>query len=183
MALGPEGIPAVVRGLNKAARLHASCPVGVLASKLISLLQRIRDPSLSQYAIENLGHGVPENAPHYQRIIALRDRWLRNLGGSAAGAAQVVADHGLQQDGELVELVLALTNAPGETLLAAVQSRDERLRDAALLALIQNRYPLNDRPRRAIVRELTQLSGGNSPSTCARSPKVRVHAVRRGGQP
>lgn len=181
MALGPEGVPAVVRGLNKAARLHASCPVGVLASKLISLLQRMRDPSLSQYAIDHLGRDVPENAPHYQRIIALRDRWLRNLGGSAESAAQVVAEHGLQQDGELVELVLALTDAPGETLLAAVQSRDQRLRDAALLALIQNRFPLNDRPRRAIVRELTQLDHASSPATLRLLAQSALQAVRRQG--
>src|SRR5690606_31817077 len=37
--LGPESIPALVRGLNKAAGIHASCPVGVIASKLVSTLQ------------------------------------------------------------------------------------------------------------------------------------------------
>ena len=179
MAMGAEGVPAVVRGLNKAAQLHASCPVGVLAGKLISLLRRVQDPSLSQYAIDNLGRGVPTNAPHYQRIIALRDRWLRDLGGGTEGAAQLVAQHGLQQDGELVELVLALTDAPGETLLVALQSGDDRLRDAALLALIQSRHPLSDHPRRGIIRELTMLSSESSPNSLRSLARNAMQAVRR----
>jgi hypothetical protein len=142
-------------------------------------LRRIQDPSLSQYAIDNLGRGVPTNAPHYRRIITLRDRWLGDQGGGTENAARLVAQHGLQQDGELVELVLALTDAPGETLLAALQSGDERLRDAALLALIQSRHPLSDHPRGAIIRELTRLSGEASPSSLRTLARNAMGSIRR----
>lgn len=179
MAMGAEGIPAVVRGLNKAATINASCPVGVLAGKLMSLLQSLRDPSLNQYAIDNLGRGVPETAPHYRRIVALRDRWLGGTPGvEKQTVSQLVAQHGLQQDGEFVELVLALTDAPAETVLAALQTPDPKLRDAALLALIQSHYPLHEHPRRAIIRELTRLAGDPSLGTRQALARSALQSVR-----
>ncbi len=179
MAMGAEGIPAIVRGLNKAAQINASCPVGVLAGKLISLLQSLRDPSLNQYAIDNLGRGVPETAPHYRRIIALRDRWLGKSGVEKQTVSQLVAQHGLQQDGEFVELVLALTDAPAETLLAALQTSDPKLRDAALLALIQSRHALNEHPRRAIIGELIKLAGDPSLGANQALARSALQSVRR----
>ncbi len=66
--LGPEALPALVRGLNKAAGIHASCPVGVIAGKLITTLRTANDPSLREFAIANIGVGVPENAPRFSPV-------------------------------------------------------------------------------------------------------------------
>ncbi|MCA9216577.1 MAG: hypothetical protein KDB27_26085, partial [Planctomycetales bacterium] len=33
--LGPEAFPALIRGLNRSANIHASCPVGVIAGKVL----------------------------------------------------------------------------------------------------------------------------------------------------
>jgi hypothetical protein len=183
MAMGPEGIPAVVRGLNKAAQINASCPVGVLAGKLINLLHAIRDPSLNQYAIDNLGRDVPATAPHYQRLIALRDRWLGQAVAEKQSISQLVARHGLEQDGEFVELVLALTDAPAETILASLQTTDVKLRGAALLALIQSRYPLSEHPRRAIVRELLKLTSDNSAGSHQSLARSALQSVRQSSAP
>ena len=135
-ALGPEALPALVRGLNKAAGIHASCPVGVIAGKLISTLQNANDPSLREYAINNIGVGVPEDAPHFHRLKALRKNWL---GGPAMppNVALIVDRLESRQEGELMELMLALSDAPSDTVVAALRSGDEYLGAAAVLAIIQ----------------------------------------------
>ena len=61
-ALGTdEAIPALVRGVNKSARMQQSCPIVVIAGKLRGMLQSTSDRSMLEYAIRNLdgsGSGV-----------------------------------------------------------------------------------------------------------------------------
>jgi len=71
--IGNEAIPALIRGLNKAATIHASCPVIVLQGKLNSLLQKANDPKMYELAIAHIGDEVPTSAPYYRRIISFRD--------------------------------------------------------------------------------------------------------------
>jgi hypothetical protein len=56
--IGPEGIPALIRGLNKAAAIEGSCPAVVIARKLTKMLGTSEDRELLQYARENIGAGV-----------------------------------------------------------------------------------------------------------------------------
>lgn len=74
--LGPEAIPALVRGLNKSARIYASCPVMVISNKLGEVMDENRDPAMLQYVADHLGENVPPNAPHMARIRALKNRLL-----------------------------------------------------------------------------------------------------------
>jgi tetratricopeptide (TPR) repeat protein len=69
--LGPEAIPALVRGLNRSASIHASCPVCVITTKLQNELRDNQDPSLLRYAIDNIGRDVPDTAPHRARLTGL----------------------------------------------------------------------------------------------------------------
>jgi hypothetical protein len=78
--LGPEAIPALVRGLNKAAGLRASCPIGVISHRLSTLLKQTDDPALIRYALENIGRGVDKADPHYGSVQSLTNR-LRNQFG------------------------------------------------------------------------------------------------------
>src|SRR5579875_2356406 len=57
-ALGPEAIPSLVRGLNRAAKIEHSCPVVVIAQKLARLLAASEDPELLEYVRDNIGSGV-----------------------------------------------------------------------------------------------------------------------------
>ena len=107
--------------------------VGVLAGKLIQTLRQSRDSSLAQYAIDHLGRGVPQDAPHYRRLMALRERWLGPSNDVSEPVASLVARQTMADDGELLELVLALTDAPADTLVAALESGDVRLSNAALI--------------------------------------------------
>jgi hypothetical protein len=68
--LGPEAIPALVRGLNKAAALRASCPIALIASRLMSLLGQSQDPGMIRYALDNIGRGVKPTDPHTGRFKA-----------------------------------------------------------------------------------------------------------------
>ena len=75
--LGPEAIPALVRGLNKSAYISASCPVGVISSKLVSAVNESgHDPEMLEYVLNHLGEDVPNAAPHYRRIQNVRQRLL-----------------------------------------------------------------------------------------------------------
>jgi len=56
--IGPEGIPALIRGLNKAATIEGSCPAVVIAKKLTKMLSASEDRELLEFARENIGAGV-----------------------------------------------------------------------------------------------------------------------------
>ncbi len=56
--LGPESIPALIRGLNRAATIEHSCPVVVIAEKLGRLLLASDDMELLQFARDEIGAGV-----------------------------------------------------------------------------------------------------------------------------
>ncbi|MCP4190987.1 MAG: hypothetical protein GY768_10210 [Planctomycetaceae bacterium] len=158
MNLGSDAIPALVRGLNKSAGIHASCPVGVIAGKLIQSLRGVSDSSLSEYAMENIGRDIPEDAPHYRRILAFRRRWLGQTNQVPEAVAAVVAEQTMRDDGQLLELVLALSEAPVDTLIAALESGDQRLCCAAMIALTRNRTKLPNLQQSRLVGALSRLS-------------------------
>jgi hypothetical protein len=57
-ALGLEAIPALVRGLNRAAAIEHSCPVVVIAQKIGRLLAASDDEELFEFVKDNIGSGV-----------------------------------------------------------------------------------------------------------------------------
>src|SRR5947209_991505 len=48
--LGPEAIPLMIRGLNRAARIETSCPAVLIAKKLAGLLNASDDVELLDFA-------------------------------------------------------------------------------------------------------------------------------------
>jgi hypothetical protein len=59
--LGPDAIPALIRGINRAAKIEASCPAVTIGRKLATLLRVSRDPELLQFASENIGAGITQS--------------------------------------------------------------------------------------------------------------------------
>ena len=59
--LGLEATPALIRGLNRAAKIEASCPAVTIARKLAGLLKSSQDLELLEFARENIGAGVTES--------------------------------------------------------------------------------------------------------------------------
>jgi hypothetical protein len=161
--LGPEAIPALVRGLNKSAGIHASCPVGVIASKLMSTLQSANDPSLRQYAIDHVGVDVPETAPHFKRLVALRNNWL----GAPAMPTNVAA------------VVDRLSDAPSDTIVAALRSGDSYLGAAAALAILQGPHSWDAQQRGQLRAALVHfLSTTTNPQIRSLAVDAQ-HALRR----
>jgi hypothetical protein len=60
-ALGSNAIPALIRGINRAAKIEASCPAVTIGHKLASLLKRSQDAQLLEFARENIGAGITES--------------------------------------------------------------------------------------------------------------------------
>jgi hypothetical protein len=59
--LGPPAIPALIRGLNRAAKIEHSCPAVVIAKKLARMLSTTHDSELLEFARENIGAGVTQS--------------------------------------------------------------------------------------------------------------------------
>lgn len=59
--LGPEAIPALIRGMNRAAHIEASCPAVVIAKKLKTMFSATKDRELLEFARENIGAGVTQS--------------------------------------------------------------------------------------------------------------------------
>lgn len=77
--LGPEALPALVRGLNRSAEIRASCPVVVISHKLEQTLQQTDDQVMIDYVLQNIGRDVPSGAPHAARIRSLREKLVKSL--------------------------------------------------------------------------------------------------------
>jgi hypothetical protein len=57
-ALGPEAIPALIRGINRAAQLDHSCPTLMIAKKLSRMLSKSDDQKLLDFARDEIGAGA-----------------------------------------------------------------------------------------------------------------------------
>jgi hypothetical protein len=59
--LTPEAIPALIRGLNRAAHIEHSCPAVTIARKLNRMFRATRDLELLDFARENIGAGITQS--------------------------------------------------------------------------------------------------------------------------
>ena len=69
--LGPEAIPALIRGINRAAVMENSCPTLVMAKKLSRMLAASDDQDLLDFAHDNIAAGV-ERSRHMNVLQDLR---------------------------------------------------------------------------------------------------------------
>jgi hypothetical protein len=88
--LGPEAIPALVRGVNRAAAIEHSCPVVVIAQKLGRLLAASDDQELMEFVRDNIGSGVgrTRHAGVLQDLrigVSMRKNALARQGSAASG--------------------------------------------------------------------------------------------------
>lgn len=87
--LGPEAIPALIRGLNKSATMSHSCPAATIYKKLRALLRTSDEDKTLRFARENIGAGVGRT-PYgsllndLKMTCVLRTRQLEELRRAAA---------------------------------------------------------------------------------------------------
>lgn len=143
--LGPEAIFALIRGMNKAAGIEASCPAVTIGKKLIVLLRGSRDPQLLEFARENIGAGVGRS-PHMAvikdlRVVCLLRKRDLNRGGVQVYKGPVAAPpSGTPPESpyrglSLGELVKAAAAERGEKLQAVLGELERRDGDEVLAAL------------------------------------------------
>jgi hypothetical protein len=160
-ALGPEAIPALLDGLNRAANMEASCPAVLIAKKLAQLLSASDDTELLDFARENIGAGVTAKRHTVvlkdlkvtcilRKATVQRGKALAAKGGAGGGekpprsmsVGELAAAAGSER-GPRLEMILAeLGRRPGdkavEALGAAASSYDGKVRQAAREALAAN---------------------------------------------
>jgi hypothetical protein len=73
--LGHEAIPALIRGLNKAAKINHSCPVLMITKKLSKLLMASDDQELLEFARDEIGAGA-SGSKHARVLQDLRVRCM-----------------------------------------------------------------------------------------------------------
>jgi hypothetical protein len=72
-ALTMEAVPALLRGLNRAAKINHSCPVTMIAKKLLNLLNKSTDTKLLELAVDEIGADVGKTT-HARMLQDLRFR-------------------------------------------------------------------------------------------------------------
>ncbi|MCA9217138.1 MAG: hypothetical protein KDB27_28915, partial [Planctomycetales bacterium] len=122
--------------------------------KVLSILRQTGDPSLAAFASRNIGVGVSPSAPHFQRITALRDRYIGKQANLPNRVAEILNERGMSGDGEALELALSLAESPSTTLNAALRSLDEDLALPAAVALLQKIPQLQRSEKREALRTL-----------------------------
>lgn len=145
---GDGTIPALVRGVNRAASIRNSCPIVVLSSKLQSMLQSCTNGEMLEYAFQNLK--VDPASQHYasyvQSLKQLADECYANLteterrlnqrvlkgGGTASQLRRtakptrdwkyedLVEALGQEKDAELVQVLDELKKRPGAEYTSAL---------------------------------------------------------------
>jgi hypothetical protein len=74
-ALGIEAIPALIRGLNRAAEIEHSCPVLVISRKLHKMLMASKDVELLEFAHDEIGAGVTRSS-HARPLADMRAQYM-----------------------------------------------------------------------------------------------------------
>jgi hypothetical protein len=134
--LGPEAIPALIRGLNKAAAFEHSCPAVVIGRKLSRFLAATNDVELLEFARENMGAGVVASR-HMGLIRDLRVATILRKRVVLDTGTAFRAEPGLRDIRSLTvrELAEAAGSERGPRLRAVVTELGRRPGDAALSAL------------------------------------------------
>ena len=151
--LGREAIPALIRGLNKAAGIEHSCPTLMISRKLTKMLLTSNDPELLEFARDNIGAGVGRsmhsgNLNDLRVQCMLRKNALARLGvtGTPVGPKPVTSL-------TTVELVKAADSAKGSRLKQVLTELEKR-RGAEVLTVLAVKMKESDRDVRTLAQEL-----------------------------
>ena len=140
--LGPEASFALIRGINRAAKIEGSCPALVIGRKLETILRATSDVELLEFARENIGAGVTQSR-HLGYLQSLRARcilWKRSASERAVALRTAPDTERFQQIKPpqrmtSAELVEAARRERGERLRALLRELARRDGDEAFTAL------------------------------------------------
>ena len=161
--LGPEAIPALIRGLQRSAKMSQSCPVVLITKKLLRLLDASTDPILLEYARDEIGAGIKGSA--HGRI--LEDLRFRVTLRKNAVARMKPANTPLSKpaaDLTTPELAKAVSTTRGISLRGVLKELGKRDGKEALDGL--TRAAGNDNPNaRLVARDMLDVHLGRMPAS------------------
>jgi hypothetical protein len=170
--LGPEAIPALIRGLNRAAHIEGSCPAVLIAKKLARMLSVSDDPQLLDFARENVGLGVARSRhmavlKDLRLVCALRKQSVaRNT--AAAPRSAVVRTEAEQKPLRTMtvdELAEAAGRERGSRLKQVLLELEKRRGDGVVSALGSAAATVSDEELKQQAREiLARYLGRQSPA-------------------
>jgi hypothetical protein len=181
-ALKPEAIPALIRGLNKAATMQHSCPVLMISKKLNSFLMASEDQQLLEYARDEIGAGVGRSR-HSGTLQDLRTKLM--LRRNALARRPSPPPRGLR-DLTTSELVKAASTERGPKLGSVLTELESR-KGKEVLAGLSVAASSYDRDARKLGRELLDKHLGRQTEEVVReklgddNPEVRGAAARVAG--
>jgi hypothetical protein len=133
-ALKPEAIPAMIRGLNRAARLNATCPVLMIGKKLTRMLLASDDQKLLEFARDEIGADTANSK--YKSALAdirvrimLRKNYLANLtpsrplaprGPAALSTAELAKAASTERGAKLKGIIGELSKRDGKEAMAGL---------------------------------------------------------------
>jgi hypothetical protein len=173
-SLGPSAIPALLRGLNAAAKIKHSCPVLMLTKKLNRLLSSSQDPVLLEFARDELQAGA-NSAPHGRTVsdlrvkLMLRRNSLERLPPPPASYYEKV-----QTDG----LVRLVNLEKGKRKVAALKALAGREGREAMLAISRQAFS-RDPTLSKVARELLEENLGKQSKSLLRESMVDTNAEVR----
>jgi hypothetical protein len=133
--LGPEALPALIRGVNRAAGIEATCPAATIGKKIHSLVRATTDLQLLEFARDNIGAGV-ERSPHMAILKDLRFICLlRKRDVQQRGIAFKPPPPNPMARLSVDQLVKATASERGSKLREVVLELGQRRGDAAFNAL------------------------------------------------
>jgi hypothetical protein len=132
--LGNEAIPALIRGMNKAAHIEGSCPALVIAEKLQKLLGKSNDIELMQFARENIGAGV-KRSRHMATLKELRFFCTQRQNLLSRELAAGTLPKNSVRTMSVGELATAAGSERGDKLKMVLTELEKRQGDEAIAAL------------------------------------------------
>jgi len=183
--LGPESIPAMIRGMNRAAHIESSCPAVLIAKKLATMLRASTDPELLEFARENIGAGVTRSR-HLAVLKELRVACMIRKNQVAKQPAVLRTSPGPPTLRTMTtkELAEALGKERGPRLKMIIAQLERRNGDDAIAALGSAaasfaETELKEYARRALERNLSRLgSAALKEKLKDDSAEVRAAAAR-----
>jgi hypothetical protein len=154
--LGPEATFALIRGVNRAAKIESSCPAVIIAKKLSTILTSSNDPLLLDFARENIGIGV-ERSRHLNVLRDLRVACImrkRIIGPQTAlttGSSPGTTPYRSMSIGQLTE---AAGTEPPPRKKQILTELSQRRGDEALVALASVAASTSDKEVKRTAREM-----------------------------
>jgi hypothetical protein len=177
--LQPGAIPALIRGLNRAARIEHSCPVLVIAKKLNRMLMASDDRELLEFARDEIGAGVGRT----RHMGILQDLRLNCMLRKNALARRAPAGPKAPRSLTVAELAEAAGTARGPRLKQVLVEL-ERRRGPEVLAGLCTAAGSYDREVQQLGRDLLDRHLARQPAAFVKEklrdeqPEVRMAAAR-----